>query len=102
MNNIHLVHSLKEVYLNKSVHTIGTVANLCRKGMIRDNWIKTFFSKHHTKGIDHSQDHSFFLCLITFAGTPAAIEKGGISEVTTLPAPITEDLPIVTFGNTVT
>ena len=32
---------------------------------------------------------------MTLAGTPAAIENGGMSEVTTLPAPIIEASPIV-------
>lgn len=39
---------------------------------------------------------------MTLAGLPTAIEYGGISEQTTLPAPITEPFPIVTPGKTVT
>ena len=38
----------------------------------------------------------------TFAGTPAAKEFGGISRVTTAPAPMTQPSPIVTPGQTVT
>ena len=36
--------------------------------------------------------------LITLAGLPTAIEKSGMSFVTTEPAPITQPLPIVTPG----
>ena len=38
------------------------------------------------------------IVLITFAGVPAANELGGMSLVTTLPAPITQLSPIVTPG----
>ena len=40
--------------------------------------------------------------LITFAGTPAANELGGMDFVTTDPAPITDPLPIVTPFKTIT
>ena len=37
-----------------------------------------------------------YMCLTTFAGTPAATVSAGMSRVTTAPAPITELSPIVT------
>ena len=40
--------------------------------------------------------------LITFAGTPAANELGGMDFVTIDPAPITEPFPIVTPFSTIT
>lgn len=40
--------------------------------------------------------------LITLQGFPTANELAGISFVTTLPAPITQLSPILTFGSTVT
>jgi hypothetical protein len=45
------------------------------------------------------QRSSLFLILIIFAGFPTAIQKSGISFVTTELAPITQFLPIFTFGN---
>ena len=39
---------------------------------------------------------------ITLQGTPAAKVFSGMSRVTTLPAPITQPLPMVTPGQTVT
>ena len=42
------------------------------------------------------------ICRITRQGLPTASEFGGISRVTTLPAPITQPSPIVTPPQTVT
>lgn len=46
--------------------------------------------------LNHQAVPAPLLVLMTFAGTPTAMEKGGISLLTTAPAPMTLPLPIVT------
>ncbi len=45
---------------------------------------------------------SFSIVFITLAGLPTATLNGGISLVTTLPAPITEPFPILILGKITT
>src|SRR3954449_12505991 len=45
---------------------------------------------------EHAADYPYWIVRSTFAGAPAAIERGGRSVVTTELAPITQRSPIVT------